>query len=268
MAQASLKIDNLSAAYGKTPVLKGISCELRPGELLGVLGPNGSGKTSLLRCAAGSLSPATGKISYSAGAAKPQRALAMVCAPDERPHGYTVERFALLGRFPWLSWTGFYTANDYKCAREALARAGIAALAQRELQTLSSGQWQLATIARGLCQVWQTERPALLLDEPCANLDLNRSLAIFGVFTDLLAQGWAALAALHDCNLAAMFCDTLLGIKNGEQIFYGPTNEVFTEANLEKLYDCPVGIFRHPDLGIPQLYARPGRPSPANQRGF
>lgn len=253
---AVLAVKDLCTAYGGRPVIEGISFELCPGSMLGILGPNGSGKTTLLRCLAGSLAPISGKISHEGRPGRIEQHVAAVTSEPPLAREFTAMEFALLGRFPWLGWTGMYSARDRKCARAALQAVSLDSLRDRKLNTFSSGQLRLAALGRGFSQIWLTESPLFLLDEPAANLDLRAGIGIFRLLEDYLAQGWAVAAAMHDCNLAALFCTHLLGIREGRQVFFGQTEEVFTEENLGELYNWPVGIYRHPDMDRPQLYMR------------
>lgn len=255
MISRLLAVSGLSVGYNGANILSDVSFELASGSFLGLLGPNGAGKSTLLRCVAGFLRPCAGNIRFE-NCDNLRRRVAFVDADGQRPQGFTLRQYVLLGRFPWLSRFGFYARQDCICAEAALSAAGIPDLAEKKVETLSSGQWRLAVVARGLCQVWGTDSPLLLLDEPTANLDLNRSMRVFQLLKNCRERGWSFIAALHDCNLASLFCDRLLGVKNGKPLFYGPVREVFTEENISDLYDWPAGVFSHPQLGRPQIYAR------------
>ncbi len=256
-----LSVENLHAGYNGHDVLRGISLQLAPGQNLGILGPNGSGKSTLLACVNGILTPAEGQILLDGRPVRsyPARELArheatVSCMP-KRPPFMTLRQYVLLGRYPWLAWNGCYSRNDRQYAEAALAACGICHLAEAGVSAVSAGEGQLAALARALAQTGGMANPLLLLDEISANLDLSRRMQISRLLATLLQKGCAILQAMHDCNLAALFCTHLLGIKNGSQLFYGSVADVFTEENISELYDWPVGIFNHPDRKIPQIYA-------------
>lgn len=268
MTFSLLSVQNLHAGYARKPILADVSFRLLPGQNLGILGPNGSGKTTLLRCAAGILKVAAGSIAlrgrslagYSAKK-RAQHIAAVPCALGSTAH-FTLLTYVLLGRFPWLSCLGLYSRRDRHCAQAALRAAGLSHLAHVPLASLSAGQVQLGALCRALAQIWQVDQPILLLDEMSANLDLKHRIRVSRLLASLQCRNnCAILQAMHDCNLAALYCTHLLGIKNGKVLFYGPVDKVFTAENLSELYDWPVGITQHPDLPRPQLYAHLPRSS-------
>lgn len=240
--------------------LKNISLNLRPGRLLAVIGPNGGGKSTLLRCLSGGLKNHSGSIKINGAEInslppkKLAQNLAAVLQNPARPRHMTVGEYALLGRYPRLGLLGFFSASDYKAAEECLALCGIENLKDREAGTLSGGEWQKAALCRALCQIHGVPEPVLILDEITASMDPAKALETFRLLKSL--SNAAVIAAVHDCNLAALFASSVMGLKNGEQLFYGKVHDVFTPENLSKLYNMPAGVFLHPDTGLPQLYPR------------
>lgn len=280
MTAPLLKAKNLAAAYAGRLIFSDLNFSLQPGQFLGVLGPNGCGKTTLLRCLGKTKQPTKGAIYISgqniARLSLKNFAQRLASASHGGPRSLTLRQYVLLGRFPWLSWLGFYTQTDHEIVDQLLCDLALSAHAQQLCATLSDGQWQLATLARALTQLWQVKTPILLLDEPAANLDVNRRMEIFQLLAKWRKKGGAIIAAMHDCNLASLFCDSLLGIKDGRQLFYGAVKNVFTKENLSAIYDWPVGIFSHPDADAPQIYphlpfshhnlAASARPEPGSLR--
>ena len=256
--KASLLLENVAAGYGAGRTLSGLSLKVEAGENVILLGPNGSGKTTLLRCAAGTLSPLEGSVRLGGepveglNARERARRVAVLPQQPERPQGLTVSALVLLGRFPWLAWSGIYSRVDHAAAGRALAAVDAAHLAHRHVETLSGGEWQRALLARSLAQMDGVAAPLFLLDELTASLDPARAEEVFGLLGERRLAGAALLQAAHDCNLAARHATRLIGLKAGGILFDGPVGDVFTEENLSALYDLPCRVFRHPDGDVPQ----------------
>ena len=154
----------------------------------------------------------------------------------------------LLGRFAHLGWLGPYSREDYTVADSALDETGAAPLAHRRLTELSGGELQRVLLARALAQ----QSPLLLLDELAAGLDWARMVELFDLLERRRAAGACVLMAVHDCNLAALYATRLMGLKGGNLVFDGPVAKVFTEENLGALYNIPISVLPHPQLGLPQ----------------
>lgn len=257
-ASPALALENVAAGYGGEKILSGLALAVNPGENVILLGPNGSGKTTILRCAAASLPIVEGSVRILGeplerlSGRERARRLAVLPQQQERPKGMRVQQLVLLGRFPWLSWSGFYSRADYAAAERALACAGTGQLAQRFVETLSGGEWQRALLARALAQMDGVSSPVFLLDELASSLDPARAEEIFALLGERKRAGAALLQAAHDFNLAARHATRLVGIKGGRILFNGPVKDVFTEENLSALYDLRLRVFQHPDGDIPQ----------------
>lgn len=251
-------VHDLKAGYNGRVVLNGITLTAGACESVALLGPNGSGKTTLLRVLSGVLAPISGAVTLqgraAAGLSPRERARLAAVVPQrcaELP-GLFVHEMVLLGRFAYLPWWGGHSPADHTAADAALAAVGGAHLAGRLVEELSGGELQKVLLARALAQ----HSPLLLLDEPAAGLDPGRMAEVFDLLEARRANGACVLAVMHDCNLAALYATRLVGLKNGQLLFDGPTEQVFTEENLSDLYDFPVCVLPHPRWGRPQ--ALPG----------
>lgn len=249
-----LRVSGISAGYGEKAVLRHVDFALRAGECAALLGPNGSGKTTLLRALSGVLVPQAGSIEllgHPLSALTPRQRARMVAVVPQRgqlPQGLTARQMVLLGRFAHIGWLGAYSREDYTAADSALDETGAATLAHRRLTELSGGELQRVLLARALAQ----QSPLLLLDELAAGLDWARMVELFDLLERRRAAGACVLMAVHDCNLAALYATRLMGLKGGNLVFDGPVAKVFTEENLGALYNIPISVLPHPQLGLPQ----------------
>ncbi|GFM36794.1 ABC transporter ATP-binding protein [Desulfovibrio psychrotolerans] len=283
-----ITLHNAVCGYAGIPVLSGVSLSVQPGEMVGLLGPNGSGKTTLLLTLSGVLPPLAGEMRIHGNdcAAMPPavRARHLASVPQRMGEPPDMEAFSLvlMGRYPHISFLGGYTEQDRRIALAAMEETGTAHLAHRSACTLSGGEFQRVLIARALAQ--QTE--CLLLDEATSGLDIARKVEIFDLLRQRTGhdmhnngngqtlhdrqnghadrdgqtkQRVAVIAAIHDLNLAALYCHRLVLLKNGRVVRDGGVNEVFTQAILSEVYETRIHIVPHPVTGAPQACLVPGR---------
>lgn len=250
----ALSIRSLNLAYGAKPVLRDFSLELAPGEIVGLIGPNGSGKTSLIRALSGILPASSGEIlvddlplaSLSAG----QRARRIAVVPQSAllPPAFTVFECVALGRTPHLSWLGKLGQRDLEHIGGAMGATEIEALASRRAAELSGGEAQRVLLARALAQ----DCPILLLDEPTANLDLHHQVALLELMRRLAREKQlAVLIAMHDLNLASLYADRLVLVVNGQLRASGVPSEVLTADILQAAYQVPLQVHPNPRHGSP-----------------
>jgi iron complex transport system ATP-binding protein len=213
---------------GRRSVLRGVDVSLRPGEGLALVGPNAAGKSTLVRTLAGLLAPVRGEVHLEGRplaswtrSALAQR-VALVAAEDEAPDRLTVGDRVALGRYPHRGPLAPFTAEDRAAVARALRRTEIEHLARRPLGTLSAGERQLASLARGLAQ----EPSVLLLDEPATHLDVRHQLHLFRVLDDVRQGGVAVLAVIHDLPRAAAWAERLALLAEGRIAAEGPPAEV------------------------------------------
>jgi len=250
----TLEAVNLACGYDAREVLHGIDLTLRAGEFLGVIGPNGSGKSTLIKALTGALPLLRGEVRL-AGRRLPDyapreqaRIMAVVPQVSVPVFAFTVREMVEMGRHPHLGRFGTLGAADHAAVDEALALTDTAALSQRAIDQLSSGELQRVTIARALAQ----QPRVLLLDEPTAHLDIGHQLDIFELLTRLSReQGLAVLCVSHDLNLAAEYCARLVLFSVGTIAASGTAGEVVTEANLQTVYGTLVRVEANPYSGQP-----------------
>ncbi|MGE4297688.1 MAG: ABC transporter ATP-binding protein [Desulfovibrionaceae bacterium] len=260
-----IRLDGVVAGYGGgsgATVLHGIDLAVGRGEMVGVLGPNGSGKTTLLLTMSGMLAPRAGRVSVQgrdAADLRPrERARAMAAVPQRLDGAFDLRVFALalMGRYPYISWLGGYTDADEAKAWEALRATHTDHFAHRLAGELSGGEYQRVLIARALAQ----EADILLLDEAASGLDVARKREVYDLLRERNRHGATIVSAIHDLNLAALYCDRLVFLKQGRIVLDGPTASVFTARNLTEIYETPITVIAHPATGAPQGLMAPGVP--------
>jgi iron complex transport system ATP-binding protein len=237
-----LRVHDVSFAYDTTPVLDRVGFDLRAGELCALFGPNGTGKSTLFKCILGHLSR-TGEVHVDGqdtarlSAARLARLVAYVPQEHRPPFPYLVREMVLMGRTPHLGGVFGPSREDEAVAEEAMARIGVADIADRSYTTLSGGQRQLVLLARALAQ----DTPVLLLDEPTASLDFGNQLLLWQTVRGLVAEGRTALICTHDPNHVLWFCDRALVLgRDGRIAADGTAQEVVSDRLVETLYG-PVG---------------------------
>ena len=250
---SNLTIQNLTATYGRAPVLRDISLAAQAGQVLGLIGPNGAGKSTLLRAISGTLAPTAGSIRLGERdllhlpAADRARLVSVVPQGVHLPEGFSVWEVVLMGRAPHLPRFGGESARDHEIARLAMLRTATWTLAERWIGELSGGERQRVLIARALAQ----EPQLLLLDEATAHLDLKHQTATLDMARRLARSGLTVIAALHDLNLAALYADRLALLHEGALLICDTPKRVLTPAWLRQAYDVEAVVGRHPLYGTP-----------------
>lgn len=267
MTRDTLHALGMSAGYGTTDIIEQISCSFSPGTFTGIIGPNGSGKTTLLRALSRAL-PCSGLLTLNDKpvsaytAAELGMVLGFVPQDEERPFSYSVMQVVLMARYLRTSRFAALSPADYERSRTALRQTGTADLENRSIKTLSGGEWQRVLIARALAQ----DTRVLLLDEPTSHLDLGHQSEILTLLRHLSDEGSTIIAVFHDLNLAALFCDRLILIRNGRVAGDGTPAQVLTPQTIREAYGADVVTARHPATGRTYLMPMTGTDRTTNER--
>lgn len=233
---------NLTIGYSERVVGRGLNLALEEGEALALLGPNGGGKTTLLKTLLGILQPLAGEalIDGRSLAVIPIRERARRIAYVPQSHvptfSFSVESVVLMGRTAHGSLFSRPTAHDHAVAAHALDRFGIAHLNERPYTMLSGGERQLVLLARALAQ----EPQFIVLDEPTASLDFGNQGKVMREIRALAASGHGVLFTTHDPNHALRGADRAYLLRDGERLAEGPVADVLDRERLEALYGAPV----------------------------
>lgn len=258
MSSSSIDIRGLSVSYDGRTVVRGLFLELSTRAWVCLIGPNGSGKTSVLRAVAGLVS-FTGEVDVFAKARgklsgrELAKLVALVPQTPIIPPGMSVIDYVLLGRTPHIPYFGAESRFDLEIVGNVLERIEMMSLASRPLDSLSGGELQRAVLARALAQ----EAPILLLDEPTTGLDIGHQQQVLELVDALRTErNLTVLSAMHDLTLAAQFADELLLITEGVLVAQGSGASVLTEEALRQHYGASVRILEDPSGGVAVIPVR------------
>lgn len=255
-----LQLEAVTAGYGDRTAIHTLDLIVRSGEVVGLVGPNGSGKTTVVRVASRTLPPRAGHVRvdgrnpYAMPAREAARLVAVVPQEFAPTFSFTVLEVILMGRSPYLSPWGGGGARDYQRAREAAESVRVQHLADRPVEELSGGEKQRVVLAQALAQ----DAPVLLLDEPTTHLDVRHVVGILDIVRGLAVPGEkAVLAIFHDLNLASAYCDRLVALDLGTVVAEGPPEEVVTRKFIRDVYDVEGEVVPHFATGRPTVLLGP-----------
>ncbi|MCI8417347.1 MAG: ABC transporter ATP-binding protein [Lachnospiraceae bacterium] len=236
-----IQTDHVVYSIDNANILEGISLHVPKGALVGILGPNGSGKSTLLKCIYRVLKPTSGAIFLDGtelSHISPKEAaqkLAVVAQHNFSNFDFTVEEVVLMGRSPYKKALERNTQRDTAIVRESLERVGMENFSKRSFLTLSGGEQQRVILARALAQ----QTPCLVLDEPTNHLDIKYQLQLM----DLIhALDQTVFMALHDLNIAAMYCDKLYVVKKGQLVGEGSPKSLLTPSFIREVYEIDADV--------------------------
>jgi iron complex transport system ATP-binding protein len=247
-----MELANLSwSPYKNRPLLKPLTINIKAGEFVAVVGPNGSGKTSLLRCLYRVNKPSTGQVLldnkdiWSLSPRQCAQRIATVLQDSGAEFGLTVFEMAEIGLTPQSTrWNR--SADDYQIIESALTLLDVLHLSDRSFDSLSGGERQRVMIARALVQ-----RPdVLILDEPTNHLDIRHQLEVLELLSTLPCT---VIVSLHDLALASAYADRVLVMNAGEMQSFAPPSQVFTEQHIKQVFDVETIIDEHPITQRPRF---------------
>lgn len=257
---SELVIKDVSFSYLNGFSLRQIDLKIKAGEMVALIGPNGSGKTTLIKLAAGVLNPGQGEILLDGASLKSlsrrevAQRVAVVPQYFHMPFSFTVGEVVMLGRTPFIRALSGETKMDHNLAMRAMELTGIKPFFSRAFNELSGGERQKAILAMALAQ----EPKLLLLDEPTAHLDINHQVAILGLVKGLnREQEVTVVGAMHDLNLAALYFDRLILLKEGTIFAEGSPSAVLTERTIHDVFGASVRIEQHPLAKVPHIIILP-----------
>ncbi|MGF1688949.1 ATP-binding cassette domain-containing protein [Photobacterium japonica] len=253
------KVEHATFQIGEHRILQPTTLQIEQGKVTTLLGHNGSGKSTVMKLLSRQHAPTTGSVSCQgrdiATYAARDFALQVAYLPQHPPvtDGVTVRELVFFGRYPWKGVMGRYNTDDARYVDEAIERVGLAALSARFVSTLSGGERQRAWVAMLLAQRSQ----CILLDEPTSALDVAHQYELLSLIRRLNQQlGLTVVMVLHDINMAARFSDHLVAMHSGRVLAEGSPAELMNAPQLAQIYGVPLGLFAHPDTGLPISYVR------------
>lgn len=256
------RLEDVTYSYGRHPVIRGISQDFQKGVFYGILGPNGCGKTTLLDLMAGQKPPTRGRIRLMeedvCRFSKPElsRKVALVCQNFYIHFPYTVYDIVMMGRYPFISRFSLPAEEDVGIVSHVMALTGVDMLQDHLITELSGGERQRAVFARALAQ----NTDILLLDEATSNLDIHHTLALLDVVrTRVLEEGITVISVFQDINLAAMYCDRMMFMKDGQRIAEGPTEQMMDEGLLKEVFYVSSKIRFEPECRVKQAVFKSSR---------
>ena len=243
-----LQISDLTYAYGDKKAIDQVSLCVNKGEFVGLIGPNGSGKSTVLKNVYRGLKPDGGRILLDGedllkmSFKKSARKMAVVGQENEIPFDFLVEEIVAMGRSPHKGIFDVDNAEDKAMVHHALEHLGMEHMAKRNYLHLSGGEKQRVLIARAVAQ----ESDFFILDEPTNHLDISYQMQIFDFIKRLNVT---VLSAIHDLNMAALYCDRIYVMNRGQIVMHGTPEEVLTTENIYRVYGVHSSVEKHPITG-------------------
>ena len=235
-----LNIEDLHFSYHRKPVLDGIDLSIMPGEIIGIIGPNGCGKTTLLKHLNRNLDPAVGRVLLDDADIKEMsksdiaKHIAAVPQSNEIHFAFTARDIVTMGRMPFLEKFRGESADDMKAVEDAMRRTNITDLADRYINTMSGGERQRVIIARALAQTPEI----MLMDEPTLHLDICNQFDVLELVKGLSDEtGLTVVIVSHDLPMVVRYCDRIMMLKDHKIFAIGTPEEVLTRENMREIFN-------------------------------
>ena len=258
-----LELKNIRFSYPEKTVLKDISLTLKPEKFYGIIGPNGCGKTSLLDLIIGHKTPSEGTVYYRGKQLRRYarkdlaREIALVPQNFYINFPFTAAEIVMMGRYPHIPRFHAPGSQDRLAVNRIMDETGVAEFSNRYVTSLSSGERQRVVFARALAQ----DAGVLLLDEASSNLDVNHALNLLNIAALGVSQrGKTVIAVMQDINLAALYCEHLIFMKQGGIVLEGPTVEVLTPETIREVFGVETKVYREAFSGASQVVFRKSDP--------
>ena len=251
----NITAENIKMKIGDNEILKGVSIDSKNREFVGIIGPNGSGKSTLLKSIYRILKPNDGciklgdmdisKMSIKESAKK----MAVVSQHNYYNFDFTVKEVVSMGRSPHKKNLERDNIEDFEIVKESLQKVGMSEFSNRSFSTLSGGEQQRVILARALAQ----KTPCLILDEPTNHLDIKYQLSLLNIVKSL---DLTIISAIHDLNIASMYCDRLFVMKDGQIVASGTPQDILTKELIKEIYEIDVEIIKDSKNQTHILYSR------------
>lgn len=248
-----LELTDVHYAVDEKNILHHISLKIQHGKFVGIIGPNGSGKSTMLKIMYRHYKQTSGKVTlhekeiWKIAPKNLAKQMAVVSQESLLLFDFTVKDLVLMGRTPYKSWLSPDKTEDFAIVEKSMQQADVLHLANRTLHELSGGEKKRVMLARALAQ----QADILILDEPTNHLDVAHQLQLLQLVKNLPIT---VIAALHDLNLAAAYCDELVVMQNGQLILQGTPEDVLTEQTLQQVFNVKAKVATNPFTQKQHIY--------------
>ena len=270
MSDTVIEIKNLSIGYENKVVISDVNAAIKQGEIVGIIGCNGAGKSTFLKTIRGLLPKKSGEVLYFGKPLEEYDDKELACRVAylqqhvEVGFGYTGRDIVLAGRYPYMKWWEKESGDDEKLALDCMAYTGTLDLADRPVTEVSGGQKQRILLAKVLAQ----QTPILFLDEPTTGLDMVYQEEIFRFAKELAQMGKTVLMVVHELNFAAKYCTRILLLGEGRLLADAPPAEAFTEELLSRAYKADISVVKNPVSGSLEISTKPKREGEAEEKSL
>ena len=243
----NIKTENINVVIDNNNIVKDINIEVDNKEVIGIIGPNGSGKSTLLKCIYRLLKPNAGLVKFddvdikNISIKESSKKVAVLSQHNNYDFDFTVKDIVLMGRSPHKKFMERDNKNDYDLVNDALRKVDMINFKDRSFQSLSGGEQQRVILARALAQ----QPKCLILDEPTNHLDIKYQLQLMRIVKSLNIE---VIAAIHDLNIAAMYCDKIYVLKDGKIVQYGTPKEILTPQLIKNVYEVDTKLIVDKDI--------------------